>query len=135
MVEEMKAERRMRLQALRREGMRWVVLLALKCDLTNKKAVLPLSINEEIRLAKTMLASGCFSPCDISCSLNKIESKLIQAAANFNGGFENFDHWLFLLKKAMQGNLTRQEVNHLPFVQPVVQECEFLKCLCDDQET
>ncbi len=135
MVEETEAERQTKLQALRRQGMRWVVLLSLKYALTDKKVALPPSINEEFRLAKTMLASGCYSPCDVTCSLDKIESTLIQAAANFNGGFENFDHWLFLLKKAMHGNLSRQEVNHLPFVEPIVQKCEFLECACNNQET
>jgi len=119
MVKEMKGERQTKLQALRRQGMRWVVLLALKYNLADKKVVLPPSINEEFRLTKTMLASGCYSPCDVNCSLDKIESTLIQTAANSNGGFENFDHWLFLLKKAMHGNLTRQEVNYLPFVEPM----------------
>ena len=135
MVEETEAERQTKLKALRRQGMRWVVLLALKYDLTDKKVVLPHSINEEFRLAKTMLTSGCYPPCDVTCSLDKIESTLIQAAANLNGGFENFDYWLFLLKKAMRGVLSRQEVNHLPFVEPIIQECEFLECMCNDQET
>jgi len=121
-------DKRTELKALRRYGMRWAVLLSLSHDLLSKKVTIPLSIIEELRTSRVMLESGCFPSCDVSCSLDGIERVLVPKAASF--GKKYLEDWLDLLGKAMKMQLTSEEVKNLPFIQPVINNCKFLKCSC-----
>jgi len=116
------------LKALRRHGMRWAVLLSLSHDLLSKRVTIPPSVNTELRISRVMLESGCFSSCDVSCSLDEIERELVPEAASL--GKEYLENWLDLLGKAMKMQLTQEEVKDLPFIQPVINDCKFLKCSC-----
>jgi len=117
------------LKALKRHGMRWAVLLSLSQDLLNKGVAIPTSVNTELRMSRIMLESGCFSSCDVSCSLDEIERILVPKATAF--GKKYLENWLNLLGKAMKMRLTPEEVKNLPFIQPVISDCNFLKCSCD----
>jgi len=129
-VEE-EARQQVELEALRRQGMRWAVLLSLRYALSDRKANLPPSVNRDLRLARAMLESGCFSICDVNCLLDEVERVLFQEATSLGESFEGFDGWLYLLGKAMKGQLTSEEVGGLPFIKPIVQTCNFLKCACE----
>jgi len=122
-------DKRVELEALKRLGMRWAVLLSLSYDLFEKKVELSSSINEKFRASRVILESGCFSTCDVCCWLDDIEQELVLKAASL--GKEYLDNWLNLLTKAVNGRLTSEEVMGLPFIQPVVTECEFLRCACE----
>jgi len=128
---EERVSRQVELEALRRQGMRWAVLLSLRYALSNRKANLPSSLNRDLRLARTMLESGCFSVCEINCLLDEVERVLFQEVASLGESFEGFDGWLYLLGKAMKGQLTPEEVGGLPFIKPVIHGCNFLKCTCE----
>jgi len=123
-------DRKAEFEALTKLGMRWAVLLAFTYDLTNRKAVLSPSVNRNLRLARAMLESGCFPPCDVNCLLDEVESALFQASTSLGKNFEQHEGWLHLLKKAMNGQLTAQEVRGLPFIKPIINTCSFLKCAC-----
>lgn len=127
------ADKHVELEALRRFGMRWAVLLSLSYDLSEKKVSLPPSINEKFRASRAILESGCFSACDVCCWLDDIEQELVLKAASL--GKEYLDNWLNLLGKAVKGQLTQEEVMGLPFIQPVITDCEFLKCTCEPLKT
>ena len=127
------------IEVLRRLGMKWAVLKSLYYVISNKGSGLPPSVIRklrtarlELRTARFMIESGCFSVCDVSCALNKAEPILIQGIASSRKGFENFDHWLNLLGKAMRAQLKPEEVRELPFIKPIIQNCEFLKCTCGE---
>jgi len=126
---EKRVERHSEFEALRKYGMRWAVLLSLSFDLTKRKVTVPSSVNEELRTSRTMLESGCFSACDICCMLDSVEQKLVLAAVSLDR--EYIESWLGLLEKAMKGRLTSAEVKGLPLIEPVVTDCEFLRCACN----
>lgn len=119
------------IKVLRRLGMRWAVLTSLS-HILHKKADLPKSVDRELRLTKNMIESGCFSACDVDCALNAIESVLISKASSL--GEEKFSKWVDLIGKAMRGLLTPQEVLNLPFIKPLIHNCNFLKCTCGKVE-
>jgi hypothetical protein len=121
------------LEALRRFGMRWAVLLSLSYDLAERRVRLPPFISEKFRASRVILESGCFSTCDVCCWLDGIEQELVLKAASI--GKEYMDGWLSLLAKAAKGQLTREEVMGLPFIRPVVTDCEFLRCACEPLKT
>lgn len=127
------AEKHLELEALRRLGMRWAVLLSLTYDLSEKKVELPSSINEKFRASRIVLESGCFSACDVCCWLDDIEQELASKATSL--GKQYLENWLNLLAKAVKGQLTPEEVMGLPFIRPVVTDCEFLRCTCEPLRT
>lgn len=126
---EKRVERHAEFEALRKYGMKWTVLLSLSFDLSQRKVTLPSSVNDQLRTSRTMLESGCFSACDICCILDNVEQKLVLEAVSL--GREYLESWLDLLKKAMEGQLTAEEVKGLPLIKPVVTDCEFLRCACN----
>jgi hypothetical protein len=126
-------EKHVELEALRKFGMRWAVLLSLSYDLSEKRVKLPASISEKFRASRVMLESGCFSACDVCCWLDDIEQELVLKAAS--QGREYLENWLNLLAKAVKGQLTPEEVMGLPFIRPVVTDCEFLRCTCEPLKT
>lgn len=118
-------------EVLRRLGMRWAVLTSLS-HILHKEVDLPRSVDRELRLAKNMIESGCFTACDVDCTLNAVESLLISKASSL--GEKEFNKWVDLIGKAMSGLLAPQEVMNLPFIKPLIHNCEFLKCTCGKVE-
>jgi len=129
-AEEIEKKYGVKVEVLKRLGTRWAILTSLYHTLSKNKIKLPPSAIQELRTARLMIDSGCFSICDINCTLDKAESILIPRLASSSKGFENFDHWLILLGKAMRDQLTPEELRELPHIRPFFQNCEFLKCTC-----
>ena len=120
----------LKIEVLKRLGMRWAVLTSLYHVVSKQESGLPPSVLRELKTGRSMIESGCYSACDISCTLDKAEPILIQRLASSNKGFESFDHWFNLLGKAMRGQLKSEEIRGMPFIRPFFQNCEFLKCTC-----
>ncbi|MFQ6076061.1 MAG: hypothetical protein ACE5NN_00130 [Candidatus Bathyarchaeia archaeon] len=117
-------------ETLKRLGMRWAVLAALSYELRHKKVAMSHSVTEELRRSRAMIESACFPVCEVNCSLNTVERILIPKTASL--GSEYFNYWQELLGRAMSGRLTPQEVRGLPFAEPLIRDCEFLRCICTD---
>lgn len=115
------------ISVLKKLGMKWAVLVSLSQTL-NKKGNKSEVADREIQLAKAMIESGCFTTCDVECVLTDIERELIPIA--FSIEQEQADKWVNLLGKAMKGELTPDEVLGLPFIEPLIQSCQFLQCAC-----
>ena len=115
--------------SLKKLGVRWAILASLTNDLQHKKIMLPLDVTREIQLARVMIESGCYSTCDVTCTLDKIEGVLVMKALTLENGY--VDTWFNLLEKAMRGLLTARELHQLPFINPILNGCKFLKCMCD----
>lgn len=113
--------------------MRWAVLLSLSYDLSEKIVEVSPSLSEKFRASRVILESGCFSACDVCCWLDDIEQELVLKATSL--GKEYVENWLNLLAKAVKGQLASDEVMGLPFIRPVVTDCEFLKCTCEPLRT
>jgi len=125
-------ERRTELETLKKFGMRWAVLLSVSYDPQQRKADQPAYVAEELRLARIMLESGCFSTCEVNCILDKTERELLQKATLV--GDEYFGRLMELLKKAMLNELTPKDVKGLPFIKPIISDCEFLRCICEQND-
>lgn len=119
-------------EILKKYGARWAVLSALKIDLDKKEILIPKEIIKELGFSRVKIGSGCFSVCDVACSLNNIEGNLIARCASL--GDEYISKWLDLLSKSMAGQLSLKEISKIPLLKPIETECEFLRCGCDIDE-
>jgi hypothetical protein len=126
-------EKQLELETLKKYGMKWAVLLSLSYDLSHKNIDISPKIIRELRIARVMLESGCFSTCDISCTLDKIDRELLKGATSL--GRQYFDNWVNLLGRAIREELTPQDVKGLPFIRPVIHNCSFLQCLCEQDDS
>ena len=118
------------IEVLKRLGMRWAVLTSLYRVVSQKRSDLPSSVLKELKTARSMIESGFYRVCDVNCALGKIESTLFQRLASSSKGFESSDHWSNLLVKAMRGQLKPEEIRGMPFIKPLIQNCELLKYTC-----
>ena len=123
------AAKRDEFDSLKQLGIRWAVLVSLRNDLQHRKIILPLEVTRDLQIARAQIESGCYSTCDVTCSLDKIECVLVMKALTLENGYT--DNWFNLLGKAMRGQLTAQEVNQLSFINPILRNCKFLDCTCD----
>ena len=119
---------------LKKLGMRWAVLVSLSNFLHScpPPYEVPQSVDTELRLARSMIESGCFSVCEVDCMLTNIERELIPKVFSIDEKSDN--RWVHLLGKAMKGELTSEEVLKLPFIEPIIQECEFMQCICGKEK-
>jgi hypothetical protein len=122
------AERQVAIDVLKRLGSKWAILTAMSHDMCKKGiAVAPL-LNEKIRMARGKIASSCFSPCEVSCSLAEIEGELFSKCDLLEE--KDFMQWCDLLGEAMQGKLDYDRILGIPALKPVVSDCTFLGCTC-----
>ncbi len=122
---------RAEMEALRRLGMKWTVLATLSYDLSEKGIAIPNSIGTKLRETRTMIESACFPVCDVTCSLDGIERELVPVAAS--RGKRYLDRWMKLLGRAMSAELTQRDVGGLLFAEPLMHDCEFLRCSCAEK--
>lgn len=123
------------MSVLKRLGMRWAVLVSLSHFLHTCPPPYDVSqfVDRELRLARSMIESGCFTACDVECLLTDIERETLPKVLSLEQ--EQADKWIRLLGKAMRGELTPEEVDGLPFLEPVAHSCTFLKCICGKEKS
>ena len=122
------ARHRASLDILKKYGARWSVLTAMRQDLIKRGVSLPAEVASELDLAAIKIKSGCYSPCEVGCSLAKVEALLVPVACSV--GEDHVNHWLTLLGNAMQDGFDRGSIGGLPPLQPVESKCPMFPCNC-----
>jgi len=115
-------------ELLKKYGSRWAILTAMSMDLAKKGIQLPHDFNSILEVTRIEITSGCYSSCEIDCTLNKVEGQLISSGSSF--GETYLDPWMDLLAKAMQGKLDYKKIIKIPALKPVENSCGFLNCSC-----
>ena len=113
---------------LKKFGTKWAVLAAMRLDMASRGIKLGSETDEVLKLARVQVLSGCFSPCEVGCSLSKVEGQLISTGSSL--GEEYLRPWSELLAQAMQGEIDPSRVAEIPALKPVEMDCKFLACRC-----
>jgi hypothetical protein len=116
------------LDLLVRLGSKWAVLTAMSVRMRDKAIDLGPTVDETLMLASVKIKSGCYSPCEVTCSLAQAESQLFSKCHLL--GDEEFMDWSDLLGEAMRGKLTYERIAGISALRPVKSECGFLRCTC-----
>jgi hypothetical protein len=127
-MEGIQEERGVRLEMLKKFGTRWAVLAAMRLDVTRKGIRVGSEIDEQLKLARLQILSGCFSPCEVGCSLSKVEGQLVSSGSSLGG--EYVREWSDLLAQAMRGEIDPHRIAEIPALKPVEMDCKFLACRC-----
>ena len=118
------------LDMLKKFGTRWAVLAAMRLDMASRGIRIEGETDEQLKLARVQVLSGCFSPCEVGCSLSKVEGQLISIGSSLGG--EYLRPWSELLAQAMRGEIDPQRIAEIPALKPVEMDCKFLACRCAD---
>jgi hypothetical protein len=113
---------------LKKFGTRWAVLAAMRLDMAGRGIRIEGETDEQLKLARVQVLSGCFSPCEVGCSLSKVEGQLISIGSSLGG--EYLRPWSELLAQAMRGEIDPQRIAEIPALRPVEMDCKFLACRC-----
>lgn len=126
-------QRKVSFEWLKKFGTKWAVLAALVVDLGKRGVKIPREMNEQLKLARMQIMSGCFSPCEVGCLLGKLEGQLVSIGASL--GEDYLRPWFDLLGQAMEGRIDPQRISEIPALQPVINDCTFLGCRCGEPAT
>jgi hypothetical protein len=126
-------DRSVSFEMLKRFGMKWAVLAALVTDLGKRGVHLPPDTNEQLKLTRMKIMSGCFSPCDVGCAFGKLEGQLISLGSAL--GEDYLRPWFGLLGQAMEGRIDPGRISDIPALEPIVNECKWLACRCGETAT
>jgi hypothetical protein len=133
MVTVAQSDREVSLDLLKKFGMKWAVLAALVVDLWKRGVRVPSDVNEELKVARMKIMSGCFSPCEVACAFGKLEGQLIALSASLG---ENYLRpWSDLLGQAMEGRIDPSRVSDIPALEPIANDCKWLACRCGEAAT
>jgi hypothetical protein len=102
-------------------------------DLGKRGIRVPSGVNEELKVARMKIMSGCFSPCEIACAFGKLEGQLIALGASL--GEDYLRPWSDLLGKAMEGRIDPSRVSDIPALEPIANDCKWLACRCGEAAT
>ena len=127
-MSEVHDDRAVAFELLKRFGGKWAVLMAMSVDMAKKGIALPPDVNEKLTTARVKICSGCFSTCEVSCTLAEVESRLFSRGNLLNE--QEFMDWSDLLGAAMQGQLDYERILHTRALAPVKSDCQFLNCSC-----
>jgi hypothetical protein len=116
------------LEMLKKSGTRWAVLAAMRLDMASRGIRIEGETDEQLKLARVQVLSGCFSPCEVGCSLSKVEGQLISIGSSLGG--EYLRSWSELLAQAMRGEIDPQRIAEIPALRPVEMDCKSLACRC-----
>ena len=121
-------ERQAEFETQQRLGMRWAAFTAFNNDLIKKKVLLPSTILKELRVTRTVIASGCYSTCDVTCTLDKIKRNIVPVALSYGEKYD--DEWLFRLGTVMTCQTSTTDMTKLLLIELLIQNGEFLRCIC-----
>jgi hypothetical protein len=133
MVTVAQADREVSFELLKKFGMKWAVVAALVVDLGKRGVKVPSTVNEDLKVARMKIMSGCFSPCEIGCAFGKLEGQLIALGASL--GEDYMRPWSDLLGQAMEGRIDPRRVSEIPALQPIANDCKWLACRCGEAAT
>jgi hypothetical protein len=123
-------ERRVGFELLKKYGMKWAVLAALVIDLGKRGVRIAPETNEQLKLARMKIMSGCFSPCEVGCEFAKLEGQLIALGSSLGEAY--LRPWSDLLGRAMEGRIEPGRVSDIPALEPVANDCKLLACRCGE---
>lgn len=126
-------DREVSVDLLKKYGMKWAVVAALVIDLGKRGVRVPSALNEELKVARMKIMSGCFSPCEIACTFGKLEGQLIALGASL--GEDYLRPWSELLGKAMEGRIDPGRISDIPALEPIANDCKWLACRCGEATT
>ena len=115
-------------ELMKKFGMRWAVLAAMRLDMEGKGISIGRETDDNLKLVRMEIMSGCFSACEVGCELNKVEGNLI--AVGYSLGENYLREWSGLLGRAMQGEIDFNQVGEIPALSPVQNDCKLLGCRC-----
>ena len=118
------------LDMLKKYGTQWAVLAAMRLDMASRGIRIGSEVDEQLKMARVQILSGCFSSCEVGCSLSKLEGQLISSGYSLGG--EYLRPWSELLAQAMRGEIDPSRVAEIPALKPVEMDCKFLACRCAD---
>lgn len=116
------------LDMLKKYGTRWAVLAAMRLDMAGRGIPIGSEIDGQLKLARVQILSGCFSPCEVGCTLSKVEGQFIASGSLL--GEDYIREWSGLLAQAMQGEIDPNRIAEIPALKPVAMDCKFLACHC-----
>jgi hypothetical protein len=117
------------IEVLKRYGAKWAVLAAMAAEMMKKGIQVPHSVLDSLKSTRSKIESGCFSVCDVDCSLSQVEAPLFAQADRLDP--QDFEQWSNYLGEAMQGKLDYQRIVGIPSFEPVRNDCKFLGCKCE----
>jgi hypothetical protein len=123
-------ERKMSFEMLKKFGMKWAVLAAWVIDLGRRGVRIPSDANEELKLARMKIMSGCFSSCEVACTFGKLEGQLVALGSSL--GEDYLRPWSDLLGQAMEGRIDPGRISDIPALEPVANDCRLLACRCGE---
>ncbi len=115
-------------ELLKKYGTRWAVLTAWELDLAKRGVSVPGVVNDQLKLSRMKIMSGCFSPCEVGCTLGQAEGQLVSAGAALGEAYVR--QWFDLLGQSMQGLIDPRRIADIPALEPVATDCKFLECQC-----
>ena len=118
---------------LKKYGMKWAVLAAWVIDLGKRGVRVPSAVNEQLKVARMKIMSGCFSPCEIACAFGQLEGQLIALGASL--GEDYLRPWSDLLGQAMEGRIDPRRISEIPALEPIANDCKWLACRCGETAT
>jgi len=130
---EQQDDRKVSFELLKKFGMKWAVLAALVIDIGKRGIRVPSDVNEQLKMARMKIMSGCFSPCEVGCTLGKLEGQLISIGAAL--GEVYLRPWFDLLGQAMEGRIDPRRISDIPALEPIVNDCKWLACRCGETAT
>ena len=126
-------DREVSFDLLKKYGMKWAVLAAWVIDLGRRGVRVPSAVNEELKVARMKIMSGCFSPCEIACAFGQLEGQLIALGASL--GEDYLRPWSDLLGQAMEGRIDPRRISEIPALEPIANDCKWLACRCGETAT
>ncbi len=96
-------DREVSFELLKKFGMKWAVMAALVIDLEKRGVRIPSDVNEELKLVRMKIMSGCFSPCEVGCAFGKLEGQLVAVGSSLRETY--LRPWFDLLGQAMEGRI------------------------------
>ena len=128
-MEPVEEARQVSLDMLKKYGTKWAVLTAMRLDMASRGFRVASGLDEHLKLARVQILSGCFSPCEVGCSLSKLEGQLISSIGSSHNG-DYLRPWSNLLARAMRGEIDPERFADIPALKPVETDCKFLACRC-----
>jgi hypothetical protein len=113
---------------LQQFGLRWAVLGAWRDALRLRSVSLPGDVDPLLESARTKIASGCFSVCNVGCDLSQIEGALISADSSTAHNWVDF--WIDLLGQSMSQGPNIERILKVPAVKARYKNCGLTECGC-----
>jgi len=113
---------------LERLGLRWAVLAAWANQMLSRKVTVPPPVAKQLDEARLKLSSGCFSSCDVTCSLSGVEAALVMADGSTAD--PQVDYWLGLVGASMAEDIDTAALLGVAAVKIHYSSCFDKKCNC-----